>query len=260
MTADNELEIVRRFQQNVYGRRANTQGRNPRHDGASGHWLEQQMGISANANNEADLLGFEMKNATTSGKTTFGDWSADYYIFKSRKNPTGVISRKEFLRIFGKPNQEKDNRFSWSGEPIPTSQHPSSYNGSTLSIDEMGNIVIIYHYSQDPRSNKSTIVPSHLQQDNLVLARWSREWIEEKFTKKFAQSGWFKCLTDENGIYDKIVFGEPMNFDNWLQLVRQGIVFFDSGMYDGNSRNYSQWRAKNDYWDALIVREYPPFP
>ena len=51
-----------------------------------------------------------------------------------------------------------------------------------------------------------------------------------------------------------------MNFDNWLDLVRKGVVFFDSGMYEGNSRNYSQWRANNSYWESLIVREYPPFP
>ena len=76
----NEYEIIRRFQANVYGRKADTTQGNQHHDGRGGHWLETQMGISHNADNSADLLGYEMKNQTSSGKTTFGDWSADYYL------------------------------------------------------------------------------------------------------------------------------------------------------------------------------------
>ena len=47
-----------------------------------------------------------------------------------------------------------------------------------------------------------------------------------------------------------------MNFENWIELVKQGVVFFDSGMYVGNKRPYSQWRANNNYWDSLIVETY----
>ena len=39
-------------------------------------------------------------------------------------------------------------------------------------------------------------------------------------------------------------------------LVIQGIVFFDSGMYEGNPRPYSQWRANNNLWDSLIIESY----
>ena len=78
--------------------------------------------------------------------------------------------------------------------------------------------------------------------------------------RKFNQNGWFKCLKDSSGSYCSIVFGEPMTFLNWIELVKQGIVFFDSGMYVGNARNYSQWRANNNHWDSLITRTYPPFP
>lgn len=256
----NEYEIVRRFKTNVYGQRFDTTQGNQRHDGRAGHWLETQMGISHNADNKADLLGYEMKNQTSSGKTTFGDWSADYYLFKCRNNPYSSLSRNQFIEIFGKPNPEKNNRYSWSGSPIPTIQTPSSWNGSRMIIDENDKIAIIYDYSADPRNHKSEIVPINLQQDNLVLASWSRAWLELKLTAKFSQNGWFKCFYNQDGIYDRIAFGEPMSFEHWLELVRTGVVFFDSGMYVGNSRNYSQWRANNNYWDSLIVREYPPFP
>ena len=47
-----------------------------------------------------------------------------------------------------------------------------------------------------------------------------------------------------------------MNYDEWLGLVQKGIVFFDSGMYEGNVRPYSQWRANNDFWESLIVEIY----
>lgn len=31
---------------------------------------------------------------------------------------------------------------------------------------------------------------------------------------------------------------------------------FDSGMYEGNPRPYSQWRANNNLWDSLIIESY----
>ena len=129
-----------------------------------------------------------------------------------------------------------------------------------MVVDNNDTITIIYDYSNDPRANKAQIIPIEFQRDNLILASWSRNWLEPKLTDKFSQNGFFKCYRNANGIYDRIAFGEPMDFDDWLKLVRQGIVYFDSGMYVGNNRNYSQWRANNDYWDSLMVREYPPFP
>ena len=260
MVSSQELEIVRRFLDNVYGKKPDTTQANPRHDGAVGHWLETQMGICHNANNEADLLGFEMKNQTTSGKTTFGDWSADYYVFKCRHNPNSTLTRNQFIEMFGKPNPEKGNRYSWSGSPIPKIDTPSPWNGSRMVIDENDTIAIIYDYSNDPRSDKSATIPQEYQRDNIILASWSRVWLENKLTAKFSQNGWFKCFRNENGIYDRIAFGNPFSFDDWLNLVRQGIVYFDSGMYVGNNRNYSQWRADNDFWNSLIMRKYPPFP
>lgn len=249
-----ETEIVRIFQANVYGRLPNTSTFNQRHHGRGGHWLEQQMGIVPNANNAPDLLGYEMKNATTS-KTTFGDWSPDYKIF-SRGNNSG-INRDRFLQIFGKPNEEKNGRYSWSGTPLPSINRPSPYNGSIMVVDENQDISIIYNYSTDPRIDKAQIVPINLQIDNLILVTWARANLEAKLLNKFGQAGWFKCLKDQNGAYNQIAFGAPMIYENWLLLIRQGVVFFDSGMYETNPRPYSMWRASNGYWDSLIIRRYP---
>lgn len=248
-------KIIERFKKNVLGKRPETEDSNQKHSGKDGHWLEKAMGITHNRNNAPDLLGYEMKNETRS-KTSFGDWSADYYIY--RDGPYPLLDRTGFIRAFGKPNPKKGGRFSWSGEPIPTVSRASPHNGSVILFDHEGAAYsIVYSYSRDPRPNKSTLVPKNLQVDNLVLASWSRSNLEGKLTQKFSQKGWFRVVKDLSGAYSKIEFGDPMCFDNWMDLVKKGIVFFDSGMYEGNSRNYSLWRANNNYWDSLIVSSYP---
>jgi hypothetical protein len=254
--SDEERKIIELFKDNVYGRSPKTDDFNQRHDGKDGHWLERQMGIAPNANNEPDLYGYEMKNSTGS-KTTFGDWSANYYIFKDKEID---LNRTQFMEVFGKPNAEKDGRYSWSGSPIPNFNSPSTYNGSEMVFDDAKNIIIVYNYSKDPRPDKVSIIPPSLQQDGLILVRWDSENLNNKLTKKFGHHGWFKCNKDKEGRYDEIAFGEPMIFDNWIKLVEKRVVFFDSGMVVGNSRNYSQWRANNKHWDSLITHTYPPFP
>jgi hypothetical protein len=248
---DAELQIVELFMQNVKGKQPDTTGAHARHDGSVGHWLERQMGVVANRKTEPDLLGFEMKNATKS-KTTFGDWSASYYIFK---DPRYGFSRSDFLRAFGKPNLLKKGRPSWSGEPIPKINQTNRF-GSTLLIDEQDNVLIVYDFAKDQRPEKHQLIRANMQISDLVLAQWNQENLRTKVEDKFNQNGWFKCERDAVGIYQQIVFGDPLSFDNWLKLVRDGIVFFDSGMYEGNSRNYSQWRANNALWESLIVRRY----
>jgi hypothetical protein len=245
-------QIIDLFNCNVRGHRPDTTTYNQAHDGKSGHWLERQMGVKANSSNSPDLLGFEMKNDTAT-KTTFGDWSASYYIFQ--KSSKFKISRKDFLRIFGKPNLEKNGRHSWSGEPCPNIQRVNAF-GQQLIIDEFNNIHAKYYYSKDSRSLKSTIVPVDLQVEGLTIARWDAVKMKKKVEDKFNQMGWFKCKKDSTGAYTKIVFGAPINFEKWISLVKSGDVFFDSGMYDGNSRNYSHWRALNLLWDKLVISQH----
>lgn len=246
-----KLIIIELFKQKVKGKKADTSLSNINHDGSGGHWLEKQMGVIHNASNSPDIGGFEMKNHTTS-KTTFGDWSANYYIFKDRKYG---ITRDGFMRIFGAPNATKGNRYSWSGRPIPKIDHYSPF-GQILSVDNAGNILITYSFDKDKRPNKVSIVPKIMQINNLLLARWDAEKIKSRVEDKYNGLGWFKCLKDANGVYNEIVFGAPINFDTWIEGVKKGLIFFDSGMYEGNPRPYSQWRANNTYWDSLIIERY----
>ena len=93
------------------------------------------------------------------------------------------------------------------------------------------------------------------------MARWDANSIKGKLESKFNQNGWFKCIKDNAGIYTNIAFGKPINFDEWIKWVKAGEVFFDSGMYQGNKRNYSQWRANNSFWDILFtVQLHTPVP
>lgn len=267
---NNKERIIRLFHENVKGKRPDLTGRNLRHDGGSGQWLEAQFGVSANADNHADIFGFELKNETSS-KTTFGDWSANEYIFKSGeyvhlfRGSSNPERQNSFCRMFGKSNLEKGGRYSWSGSPIPKIGYYNFF-GQIMIIDEYKDIVIYYSYNNDQRPDKNSIIPTELQHGEVQLARWYGEsWpqnvtktkrdktLKEKLEDKFNDAGWFTCKTGFDGTYQKICFGAPMTFDNWIILVENGIVFFDSGMYEGNNRPYSQWRANNSFWESLIV-------
>lgn len=260
---ENKRKIIELFNTNVKGKCSDVSASNSRHDGREGHWLETQMGISHNGDNEADLFGYEMKNQTTSGKITFGDWSADEYIFLHGRgdklnniNRNFQITRDDFFRIFGKPNENKGNRLSWSGSPCPTYYNQTTSFGQLLTTDRDENIIITYNYSKDTRENKNNIVPSNMQVDDLVIAKWKNETLKLKLERKFNQLGWFTCTKNGNGEYEQIHFGQPMNFDTWLQLFKDGVVFFDSGMYMGNNRPYSQWRATTSFWHTLITESH----
>ncbi len=247
----NKQKIIELFNAKVKGKSPVAEG-SSRHDGKYGHWLERQMGIAPNSNNEPDLYGYEMKTSTSSGKISYGDWTADYYIFKDKKSG---INRDQFLEIYGKKNPLKSDRCSWSGDPSPKIDKVNNF-GQKLSIDKLNNVSALYHYSKDPRKNKSSLVPVNLQKDRLVLAKWNAASLQRRLEVKFNQNGWFKCNLNKDGVYESIAFGGPMNFTNWISLVKRGIVFFDSGMYAGNHRAYSKWRANNAFWDSLIIDEY----
>lgn len=245
-------EIIDLFNSKIKGRVPYLSGSNVRHDGKCGHWLEREMGLTPNGNNCPDFKGYEMKTGTKS-KTTFGDWSPDYFIYKDPN--FGAIGRSAFLKTFGKPNPKKNNRFSWSGLPAPKVQYINDF-GQILVIDSDNNILAKYHFSQDKRPDKSKIIPESMQIENLVIARWDKDSISRKLETKFNQKGWFKCNVDNQGRYVSIVFGAPLTFTRWINLVRKGVVFFDSGMYDGNPRPYANWRAKNNHWDDMIVSKH----
>ena len=252
-----KIKIIALFNKKVKGKKPNTSGSNQGHDGKGGHWLEKKMGIKHNSKNEADLCGYEMKNHTRE-KTTFGDWSADYYIFKDLnffpKNK-GTINRDKFMEIFGAPNLEKDNRYAWSGKPTPKINKYNEF-GQKLIVDKKNNIYAIYSFGEDKRENKRKIIPLNMQKNKLILAKWDSLSMTKKVEQKFNKLGWFKCIKNKNGIYSQIVFGEPFNFKAWICDVKKGKIYFDNGMHVGNKRPYSSWRASNTYWDNLITSTY----
>jgi hypothetical protein len=248
---DDKEKIIQLFNEKVRNRIPTIGTVNSKHDGKKGHWLEEAMGIKRNGSNAPDLFGYEMKDNTNS-KTTFGDWSADCYIFNKKQN---IISRDQFLSVFGKMNPQKNNRYSWSGEPCPNI-HAFNKFGQKLFVDDENNIIAIYSFDNDQRSDKRSIVPSKLQVQNLPLAFWTHKKLKKNVEEKFNQKGWFKCVADSNGRYVKIAFGDPISFPTWINYVKSGDVFFDSGMYQGNNRPYSQWRASNKFWDSLITSSY----
>jgi len=58
-------------------------------------------------------------------------------------------------------------------------------------------------------------------------------------------------------VYTSICFGRPFDFDHFVENIKQKNIIFDSGMYEGNSRNYSQFRSHSAYfWNQLITEEY----
>ena len=250
-----KAKIINRFNKYVRGKIPDVSLLNKGHDGKEGHWLETQMGIDHNASNSPDIDGFEMKNSTKN-KTSFGDWSADYYIFEDTNffpKDKRSINRDKFITIFGASNPKRDGRYSWSGKPVPKVDHFNEF-GQKLVIDAGNNILAIYSFSADQRKDKKKNVPSHMQKENLILARWDVKSISDKVDSKFNKLGWFKCEKDRaTKAYTSIVFGKPIPFKNWINDVKRGTIYFDSGMAVGRSRHYSQWRAGNSYWKSLIT-------
>jgi hypothetical protein len=261
-------EIKEIFDAKVRGRHPET-GPNS-HQGSEGHWLELQFGVARNAKNIPDFKGFEIKDDTAS-KTTFGDWTADHYIFFSheqcRKNRNKAerckkcsaarISRDEFFDIFGAPNPLKNNRPSWSGRVFPK-VGGANERGQEMVVAADGTIRATYSFSCDHSADRLSRVPPDLQIENLVIAEWSSDSLQRRVTNKFGGFGWFKCIQEDSGHgkYIGIQFGRPIRFSDWIGLVRESAIYLDSGMYKGNNRPYSNWRADNRIWTRFADEHY----
>ena len=57
-------------------------------------------------------------------------------------------------------------------------------------------------------------------------------------------------------MYDKICFGPKLNFEFFINKFKTGEIYLDSGMYDGNTRNYSQFRSSSKLWLENAKEEY----
>jgi hypothetical protein len=257
----NKNKIITLFSNNIKNNEIYLDDQNIKHCGKEGYWLENKMNIKHNSKNEPDIYGYELKKF--SNKITLGDFSASEYAF-SKKNKRNTINflnnwndeiklnRSDFIKTFGNSNIKKNNRYSWSGNCIPTYNNWNT-NGQILTINENNDIIIYYSYSNDMRIIKSNF-PYFLQKDNIVIALWKNEKMKNHINNKFNNNGFIMCKKIKNK-YEKIYFGKTFNFQYFIESMKNKKIIFDSGMYDGNSRNYSMFRG-TFFWKELIIEEH----
>jgi len=256
---NNKQLIINKFMKNVKGKPILIE--NTKHDGNEGHWLESQMEIIHNSNNEPDILGYEMKKY--SQKISFGDFSASEYLFsKNKKNIENInnweknknnITRNNYIKYFGSPNPLKNNRYSWSGNCVPRYEI-WNYCGQMLKFNDNLDLCVYYSYEKDTREDKSSY-PIFIQ-DNIIIAIWTKDKLKQHINNKFNKNGFFLCKKINN-TYEKICFGKPFDFNYFVNNIKNKNIIFDSGMYQGNSRNYSHFRSyNNNFWNNLIIEEY----
>lgn len=254
----NKNKIIELFTNNIKGKDIIL---TTNHFGSEGHWLESQLDIKHNCNNAPDILGYEMKKE--SSKISFGDFSANEYLFSKNKPFIEEINnwetdkykmkRDDFIKYFGTPNPKKHNRYSWSGKCVPNYGIWNSC-GQKLIFNDKLDLLAIYSYEEDKRECKETL-PDYLKNE-IVIAIWKKEKLENHINNKFNKNGFFICKKINN-VYQKICFGKPFNFIHFVENVKNKKIIFDSGMYRGNTRNYSQFRSNgHSFWDNLIIEEY----
>lgn len=228
--------------------------KNSKHCGDQGYWLETQMGIPHNSNNEPDIGGFEMKKKAS--KITLGDFSASEYIYTPYKKRSLLnsingwdssvsMTQNDFIHLFG---TLKNNRYSWSGKCVPKY---GCWNdcGQILLFNEQNDLCVYYSYSLDTRG---TEMPDYLKKDDILIALWKSKKLKKNVEEKFNKKGFFICKKTKN-IYDKISFGKPFDFTYFVKSMKEGTIIFDSGMYFGNPRPCSPFRASLAVWNGLLV-------
>ena len=93
---EDRREIIKRYNNNVRGKELDTSSKNKKHCGKEGHCLEEAMGIKPNGKNEPDIFGYEMKNDTKVGVTTFIDKEPDYFNIRG-ENFTGISKKRRIV-------------------------------------------------------------------------------------------------------------------------------------------------------------------
>ena len=256
--SDPKKHIIEVFNKKIKGKEISLDTYNKKHCGKEGHWLEKQMGISHNSYNEPDINGFEMKK--NSKKITLGDFSASEYCFSRDRKKINLlnnwtndiqITRNQFIQLFGEPNTKKNNRYSWSGKCVPTYNEWNNC-GQIILVNEQNDMIVKYSFSKDMRERKHNL-PEFLKKDELTICFWDSAKLKTNVNRKFNQRGFFICKKIGNK-YEKICFGKPFDFDFFINQFKHKKIKFDSGMYEGNNRNYSQFRTNSLFYD-LITEE-----
>lgn len=175
---------------------------------------------------------------------------------ESDMSSSGVtMTRREFIETFGSPNPKKNNRYSWSGKVFP--KYGSNYNfaGQRMRFLDNGDLVIEYSYQNDTRKEKDTFKAPLKSNEPIILAFWGKTKLEKHVNNKFGVNGFYICKKNKDGVYDKICFGKTIDFQFFKTGLENGSIILDSGMYKGNSRNYSSFRAAKSLWNQLITEE-----
>jgi len=254
-------KIIKLFKKNVKGKIFKVNSK--KHDGSEGHWLERCFGVIANFSNSPDIGGFELKKKAK--VISFGDWSATEYLFsKSNKLLNEInkdnfnMTRIQFIKLFGCKNENKPNRYSWSGKCVPKYGKWNKF-GQKLKIDKNNNILVMYSYKRDKRKKNNKLYKK-LKKKKICIAIWSAQKMEKLVNSKFNNKGYIICKKNKKGDYDKICFGKCIYYDLFIDKIKSRNIYFDSGMYydsvKDNKRFYSQWRAISSFWDGMIIEEY----
>lgn len=229
-----------------------------------GYWLEQQLQISKNSNNEPDIFGYELKKY--SPKITFGDYTASEYIFyqnkpflheENKESPefynVSQISRNNFIQFFGNSNPKKNGRYSWCGSCVPK-YNIWNKHGQILTVNENKDVCIYYSHKKDRRSG--IVIPEFLQQrEKTMIAIWKKDKLKKNIENKFNQRGFVICKKKGN-TFQEIIFGKPFDYDYFIEKLKDGKIVFESSMKEGCNRNYSYFRASvNDFWKDLFIND-----
>lgn len=227
-----------------------------KHCGSEGFFIEKMLNIQPNCSNDADYKGYEIKKK--SKKITFGDWTASGYLYHQDKfmrdyNDIKIdIQRDDYMKYFGNYNTKK-KRFSWSGKCIPK-YNKWNNNGTIMTSDKNENVYIIYSNEKDTRN---VFMPQIFKnKKSIILQYWNNENLKSKLENKFNKKGFVMFEKNKDNYYKKMLIGEPINFINFMDMLKNNVVYFDSGMYQGNNRNYSQFRANQNIWNELVIEEY----
>jgi hypothetical protein len=90
----------------------------------------------------------------------------------------------------------------------------------------------------------------------VAIAIWTHEKMSIHINRKFNNYGFFICNKIDDK-YQSISFGKPFTYDDFINGIKQRKIIFDSGMYNGNTRNYSSFRSSGvSFWNDLIVEVY----
>ncbi len=77
--------------------------------------------------------------------------------------------------------------------------------------------------------------------------------LKYRIENKFNNRGFVIFTKNLYHIYDKCLFGKKITFELFVKMIKNYQIIFDSGMYETNDRNYSQFRANKNIWNSLLL-------